>query len=130
MTWITFKYGAKKAWLWFKKYGYLVAIALVAIFIFAFKGSAGKDIIKGLLDANDKGHTDREAALKEAHERELQRVAEFQELQKKLVEDYNFGSREAKKRAEEALKENTDLPIDELAKKMAREWGGKVVPPE
>jgi hypothetical protein len=129
MTWLAFKFGIKKVWVWFKKYGYLVALAMAAAVIFLLKGRNGLEAIKESFAASDKRAEDEHAILKESHEREVKRVADYFELEKELKETHGIRTADIKVKMKEAVKKNEGKTIEELAKEIADALGAEVIHP-
>ena len=128
MTWISFKYSAKKAWLLFKKYGWLIAIALVAVFILATRKD-GWQLIQKFVSAGDDRYDGARKVLEEAQQKEIQRTVDYHKLETELAEKYNIRRSEAKKQMEAAIKENNEKSIEELAAEIAKALGAEVKPP-
>ena len=128
MTWITFKYGAKKVWLWFKKYGWLVVLGLFGI-ILVLTRKNGVELAKKMIGASDERFKGEEVILESAREDEIKRTIDYHKLETELQEKYNIRRSEAKKAMEVAVKENNEKSIEELAAEIAKSLGAEVIPP-
>ena len=128
MTWVTFKYGAKKAWLWFKKYGWLVVLGLFGI-ILVLTRKNGIELAKKMIGASDERFKGEEEVLEKAREDEIKRTIDYHKLETELQEKYNIRRSKAKKAMEAAVKENNEKSIEELAAEIAKALGAEVTPP-
>ena len=128
MTWLTFKYGAKKTWLWFKKYGWLVVLGLLGI-ILVLTRKDGVELAKKMIGASDERFRGEQEVLKQARENEIKRTADYHQLETELQEKYNIRRADAKKAMAEAVKENNEKSIEELAAEIAKSLGAEVLPP-
>ena len=128
MTWLTFKYGAKKTWLWFKKYGWLVVLGLFGV-ILVLTRKDGVELAKKMIGASDERFKGEQEVLRQARENEIKRTADYHKLEAELQEKYNLHRSETKKAMEKAIKENNEKSIEELAEDIARALGAEVRPP-
>ena len=128
MTWFTFKYGAKKTWLWFKKYGWLVILGLFGI-ILVLTRKDGIELAKKMIGASDERFKAEQETLKQARENEIKRTADYHKLETELQEKYNIRRADAKKAVEKAVRENNEKSIEELAAEVAKSLGAEVLPP-
>ena len=128
MTWLTFKYGAKKTWLWFKKYGWLVVLGLFGV-ILVLTRKDGVELAKKMIGASDERFKGEQEVLRQARENEIKRTADYHKLEAELQEKYNLHRSETKKAMEKAIKENNEKSIEELAEDIARALGAEITPP-
>ena len=128
MTWITFKYGAKKTWLWFKKYGWLVVLGIFGI-ILIFTRKDGVELAKKMIGASDDRFKGEQHALEQSRENEIKRTVDYHKLEAELQEKYNVRRSEARQMMEKAIRENNEKSIEELAAEVAKALGAEVKPP-
>jgi len=127
MNWITFKYGSKKVWIWLKKYGWLVVLGLFGIVLILTRKD-GVELAKKMIGASDDRYRGEEEVLRQAREDEIKRTADYHKLETELAEKYNIKRKDAKKQMEDAIKDNNEKSIEELAAEIASSLGAEVKP--
>ena len=134
MTWIKFRTGAKKVWLWSKKFWWVIVIGLLFIIAGLFgaltRNGAFLAGVIDLLEAKRAAHDKEMETITDIHNKEISeknaRLAEHLKRRAELEEEYKKRGESLDKEKEAELKRIVDESYNDpekLAKELAEAFG-------
>ena len=130
MSWVIFKYYLKKAWLFLKKWWWVISLFIIGTLLRSFFRNYPRDF--GILyDARVERTKNEIKLLEDSHKEEKKQKKDqedkYRELVKVVEEKRKLEGKKIRKEEKKRIKEIVKKPLAEQAKMLADEYGFEVV---
>jgi len=130
MSWVIFKYYLKKAWLFLKKWWWVISLFIIGTLLRSFFRNYPRDF--GILyDARVERTKNEIKLLEDSHKEEKKQKKDqedkYRELVKIVEEKRKLEGKKIRKEEKKRIKEIVKKPLAEQAKMLADEYGFEVV---
>ena len=130
MSWMIFKYYLKKAWLFLKKWWWVISLFIIGTLLRSFFRNYPRDF--GILyDARVERTKNEIKLLEDSHKEEKKQKKDqedkYRELVKIVEEKRKLEGKKIRKEEKKRIKEIIKKPLNEQAKMLADEYGFEVV---
>ena len=130
MSWVIFKYYLKKAWLFLKKWWWVISLFIIGTLLRSFFRNYPRDF--GILyDARVERTKNEIKLLEDSHKEEKKQKKDqedkYRELVKIVEEKRKLEGKKIRKEEKKRIKEIVKKPLNEQAKMLADEYGFEVV---